>query len=163
MKKIIDIDYLYQCAKNETSEDLENFDKIFYEITENDYTFRLEDIILLCELQIQNFPYMEPHQESKIMDMVFSVINEYGTNEAFPRFIQGLEKIIGVKEFLVGMYLRMLLNSYSEEDILKFTNCLNKCSNDFKNKIKKIINESIKMDSKRYELKGNIIIKHIQS
>jgi hypothetical protein len=45
MKENVDIKCLYQYARNETVEDLENFDRISYGITEGNYTFRLEDIV----------------------------------------------------------------------------------------------------------------------
>jgi hypothetical protein len=105
---------------------------------------------------------MEPHQESKIMNMVYFVINEYGINLALPELIKGLEEIMVVKEFLVGMYLRMLLNSYSEEAILQFSHMLCNCSDNFKNKVKELVVESINLDSKRYEVKGNIILENLE-
>lgn len=162
MKEIIDVRCFYQYAKNETVEDLENFDKVYNGVMESNYTFCLEDIVLLCELQIQNFPYMEPHQESKIMEIVFVVINECGISAGFQELIKGLEKIIKVKEFLVGMYLRMMINSYSEENIITFSRLLSNSSNDFKDKIKEIVVKSITLDSKRYEVKGNIILENIE-
>ncbi len=162
MKEIVDIKSLYQYAKNETSEDLENFDLIFYGVTDEEYTFRLEDIVSLCELQIQDYPHMEPHQESKIMEMVYYVINEYGVSAGFPELIKGLEKIIEIKGFLVGMYLRIMFNSYSEEVILQFANLLINCSSSFKKEIRKLILESIDIDSKRYEIKGNIILEKLE-
>lgn len=163
MKEFVNIHCLYQYAKNETIEDLENFDNIFNNVMEGNYIFQLKDIILLCELQIQNYPYMEPHQESKIMDMVFAIVDEYGVNAAFPELLKGLEEIIKVKRYLVGMYLRMMLNSYSEEAILQFTHMLNNRSGDFKNNIKQLVIESINLDSNRYEIKGNIILESIEA
>ncbi|WAJ25049.1 MULTISPECIES: hypothetical protein [Clostridia] len=162
MKELVDIKSLYQYAKNETSEDLEKFDMIYYGVTDEEYTFRLEDIVSLCELQIQNYPYMEPHQESKIMEIVYYVINEYGVSAGFPELIKGFEKIIEIKGFLIGMYLRMMFNSYSEKDILQFANLLISCPRTFKNEIKKLILESIDIDSERYEIKGNIILEKLE-
>uniref|UniRef100_UPI0006D1A70F hypothetical protein n=1 Tax=Clostridium sp. NkU-1 TaxID=1095009 RepID=UPI0006D1A70F len=96
------------------------------------------------------------------MDMVYFVINEYGINLALPELIKGLGEIMVVKEFLVGMYLRMLLNSYSEEAILQFSHMLCNCSDSFKNKVKELVVESINLDSKRYEVKGNIILENLE-
>lgn len=137
MKELVDIKSLYEFSKNETDEDLENLDMIYYGVTDEEYTFRLEDIVPLCELQIQNYSYMEPHQETKIMEMVYYVINEYGVSAGLPELIKGFEKIIEIKGFLIGMYLRMMFNSYSEEDILQFANLLISCPRTFKNEIKK--------------------------
>lgn len=106
---------------------------------------------------------MEPHHESKIMDMVFSIINEYGINVAFPELLKGLEEVIGVKRHLVGMYLRMMLSSYSEEIVLQFAHMLKSCSNDFKTKVKQLVIESINLNSKRYEIKGNIILENMEA
>lgn len=163
MREFVNMHCLYQYAKNETVEDLENFDYIYNNVMEGNYTFRLNDIILLCELQIQNYPYMEPHHESKIMDMVFSIVNEYGINVAFPELLKGLEEVIGVKRHLVGMYLRMMLSSYSEEMVLQFAHMLKSCSNDFKTKVKQLVIESINLNSKRYEIKGNIILENMEA
>ena len=40
MKKLVDIKSLYQYTKNETSEDLENFDMIYYGVIDEEYTFK---------------------------------------------------------------------------------------------------------------------------
>lgn len=96
------------------------------------------------------------------MEMVYYVINEYGVSAGFPELIKGFEKIIEIKGFLIGMYLRMMFNSYSEKDILQFANLLISCPRTFKNEIKKLILESIDIDSERYEIKGNIILEKLE-
>ena len=81
---------------------------------------------------------MEPHQETKIMEMVYYVINEYGVSAGFPELIKGFKEIIEIKEFLIGMYLRIMFNSYSEEDILQFANLLVSCPRILKLKLKNL-------------------------
>lgn len=152
--------------------DIEEFDEVYFGIRDGKYMFYQEDIFQLCSIFTHNFPYMEPHQERKIVKMTFITIDKYDIQPALEKLIKGLRNIfekslIAIKgetvnvssEEILEEYVSMFVNSYEKSDIIAFGELMNqeKCQN-FKLKIIEILDMSMEYAEDNYLKKGKILM-----
>jgi hypothetical protein len=152
--------------------DIEEFDEVYFGIRDGKYMFYQEDIAQLCSIITCNFPYIEPHQERKIVKMTFITIDRYHLQPALKELIKGLKNIFEksltdlngeTKNFsyeeIVEEYVSMFVNSYDKPDIIVFGELINRenCQN-FKLKIIKILEMSMEYAEDNYLIKGKILL-----
>lgn len=169
MSDFIAVNKLYNALK---TLDIEEFDEVYFGIRDGKYMFYQEDIFQLCSIFTHNFPYMEPHQERKIVKMTFITIDKYDIQPALEKLIKGLRNIfekslIAIKgetvnfssEEILEEYVSMFVNSYEKSDIIAFGELMNqeKCQN-FKIKIIEILEMSMEYAEDNYLEKGKILM-----
>lgn len=140
--------------------------------SKRNYMFYQEDIFQLCSIFTNNFPYMELHQERKIIKMTFITIDKYDIQPALEKLIKGLRNIfekslIAIKgetlnfssEEILEEYVSMFVNSYEKSDIIAFGELMNQeeCQN-FKLKIIEVLEMSMEYAEDNYLEKGKILM-----
>jgi hypothetical protein len=90
--------------------------------------------------------------------MVYFTIDENGVNAGFAELLKGMERNIDAAAPMIGAYVKILLCSYEKEDILVFAEQLKVYSENFKEKIKKIIVKMIGIDVERCKENSMLIL-----
>ena len=169
MSDFIAIKKLYDALK---TLDIEEFDEVYFGIRDGKYMFYQEDILQLCSIFTHNFPYMEPHQERKIVKMTFITIDKYDIQPALEKLIKGLKNIFDKSltdikgetvnfscEEILEEYVSMFVNSYEKSDIIVFGELMNRENRqNFKLKIIEILEISMEHAEDNYLVKGNILL-----
>lgn len=160
MKQRADINLVYRTLEEV---DFEGFDDLFSLVERRKAVFALNDIVLLCEILAEQLEYMEPHQFAKIQEMILFTAEAYDQEKSFMEMAKGLVKSIDKNPFESSQLIRMTMNSFCEESLIVFSQCIKKCTLDFVNKVIEIISNAMDSDYSHYGNKGSIMLQILQN
>jgi len=119
----LDVEKLGYYAHDVEMESFEEFDDIYDAVMRREVEVESGDIIKLCNIFLTPFKEIHPHQYIKICKITFYVIDRIGVETGFALLVQGLKNM---PENHMVDYLKMLKNSYNEQEVRLFVECLKK-------------------------------------